>query len=433
MTTVDLAPADSLGIADAGLTAAHGGRLVREALRRGPAAELLAQARRVHVVAVGKAAVEMGAAVRSAAGTAFASGVAVPAAPAGPVAGFTVVPGDHPVPGPGSVRAGLAVQEYLRGRDFDERDLVVLAVSGGGSALVSRPSAPVGLDDLRSLTAALLRAGIDVTRINELRKAVSGIHAGALLPLAGRARLLGLVLSDNVQLGARAVASGLSYPGSVHFARAAEVLAEVAPALPPAVVDRVRAAMARRAATAQGAPAILNVEIGSPRTALDAALAAARVQGYRAFSLGDGVQGEAREVARRIGAAARRLAERTPGPVCLVGAGEVTVSVRGPGRGGRCQELAWAMLPELTGLPDASFTALATDGQDFLPGVMGARVTGESLGRAADLGLDWRALLDRNDTHDALSAIGGCLPGRATGTNVCDVYALSWGNGAVPR
>ncbi|MDI9885572.1 DUF4147 domain-containing protein [Streptomyces sp. HNM0645] len=433
MTTVDLAPADSLAIADAGLVAAHGGRLVRETLRGGPAADLLARAHRVHVVAVGKAAVEMGTAVRSAAGPAFRSGVAVPAAPAGPVAGFTVVRGDHPVPGPNSVRAGRTVEEYLSARRFDERDLVVLAVSGGGSALVSRPSSPMELEDLRLLTAALLRTGIDVTRINELRKAVSGIHAGALLPLAGRARLLGLVLSDNVQQGARAVASGLSYPGSVDFARAAEVLTEAAPLLPAPVVARIRTALTQRAATASGTPSILNLEIGSPRTALDAALAAARARGHRTFGFGDTVQGEAREVARRIGAAARRIAERTPGPVCLVGAGEVTVSVRGPGRGGRCQELAWAMLPELAGLPGASFTALATDGQDFLPGVMGARVTGESLGLAAGLGLDWRALLDRNDTHTALSAIGACLPGRPTGTNVCDIYALSWGDVAVPR
>lgn len=426
MTTVDLVRPDSLSIADEALARIQANRLVGRALEQEACRALLAQSRRVHVVAVGKAAVSMGTAVRSSAGDAFASGIAVPAAGCGPVPGFTVMPGDHPLPGESSLRAAAAVRQFLSGKDFDGDDLVVFAVSGGGSALVSEPLAPLDLGGLRLITETLLRAGIDVTRINHLRTALSGIHGGELLPLAGRARRLGLILSDNVQVGSQAVASGLVHPEPVDLARAHDVLNEAKDLLPEPVVDRIHAALAGRPATRAGDSTILNLVVGSTQSTLDRCTEAARGHGYHVVSLGPALQGEARWVAGKIGAIAREVAAVIAGPVCLLGTGEVTVSVRGSGRGGRCQELAWAMMPQITDLPGASFTAMSTDGQDFLPGVMGARVNRHSMGQAVALGYDWQAVLDRNDTHPALARLGQCLPGRPTDTNLCDIYALTW-------
>lgn len=424
MNPVQAGPADSLAVAQSALARLDTARLVSDLLSQGPGAAALQAGRRVHVVAVGKAALAMGGAIRRAAGPAFASGVAVPSAPPGrPVPGFTVLAGDHPLPGLGSRAAARLVRGYLAARPFTPDDLVVLAVSGGGSALVCEPMPPLDLAGLRRLTAALLASGIDVTRINALRMAVSSIHRGSLLPQLGRARRLGLILSDNIQAGPRAVASGLGWPQPVDRAAALAVLDEVAHLVPAGLIRAARAAVA--AAVTAADRSIRNLVVATPRTALDRCVEQARARGYRVVSLGPRLQGEARGLAREIGAAVRAAAARTPGPVCVVGTGEATVSVTGPGRGGRCQELAWAMLPEIAGMPGASFTALSTDGQDYLPGVMGARVTGESLDRAAGLGFGWRDVLDRNDTHGPLDRLGHCVAGRPTGTNVCDIYLFT--------
>src|SRR5262249_56460776 len=73
-----------------------------------------------------------------------------------------------------------------------------------------------------------------------------------------------------------------------------------------------------------------------------------------------GLQGEARDVARDLVARARRLPPRT----CLIAGGETTVTVRGRGRGGRCQEFALAAALELSADDRLVVLAAGTDGSD---------------------------------------------------------------------
>src|SRR5262249_34978849 len=102
------------------------------------------------------------------------------------------------------------------------------------------------------------------------------------------------------------------------------------------------------------------VVIGNNALVVEAAAAEARRLGYRAEVLTHGLQGEAREVARDLVARARRL----PPPTCLIAGGETTVTVRGRGRGGRCQEFALAAALELSADDHLVVLAAGTDGSD---------------------------------------------------------------------
>ena len=114
-------------------------------------------------------------------------------------------------------------------------------------------------------------------------------------------------------------------------------------------------------------------------------------------------------------------------PQVLIAVGEVTVTVRGHGKGGRCQELAAALIPEIAGLPGCAVTCAATDGRDCLEGVGGALVDGETAAVAQAMGLRVEDYLQANDTHALHRRLGTLLEMGPTGTNVCDIIVCVLG------
>jgi glycerate-2-kinase len=110
------------------------------------------------------------------------------------------------------------------------------------------------------------------------------------------------------------------------------------------------------------------------------------------------------------------------GPTCVIGVGEVSVRVRGTGRGGRCQALTWAMARELAELEGASFAAVATDGRDHVEGVAGAWCDSGTLERAKSLDLRHEVISKSCDTNRALGELDQLIAGVRTGWNLCDLY-----------
>lgn len=408
----------ALEIALAAVRSVRADLLTRRALEDSGAAAFAA-ASAIQVVAVGKAADEMFAAVHQAAGCRFAGGIVVsnrPGPAAIPGTGVRRLVGDHPFPGAGSLAAGEAVCELLTRTSFGPGDLVVFAVSGGSSALLALPRPPLDHDDLGELCRRLVLSGLDVTRINKVRAAVSLVHGGALLGRIGQAAAIGLILCDNVQVGPQGVASALTYPGFVDQREAMDVAEHML--LPAALGRRVRAAIA---GYRQVRGQIRNLVVGSTDEVLAAALARARELGYCCVSLGSRVQGDTAAAVAMFGEA---LSHRSGARACVVGTGETSVRVRGDGLGGRCQELAFSMSPVLRDRRGATFAAVATDGQDYLPTVMGAWADAETYDRLGLTAAGFEHVLARNDTHPHLARIGRCLPAEPTGTNLCDVYVL---------
>jgi len=105
----------------------------------------------------------------------------------------------------------------------------------------------------------------------------------------------------------------------------------------------------------------------------------------------------------------------------MVLAGETTVTVRGKGVGGRCQELAAALAPEIAGLAGCAVACLSTDGRDYVAGVGGAVVDSETYKRSLALGLRIEDFLAENDTFAFHQRLGTLVEMQPTGTNVCDI------------
>jgi len=111
-------------------------------------------------------------------------------------------------------------------------------------------------------------------------------------------------------------------------------------------------------------------------------------------------------------------------PACVIAGGETTVTVRGKGAGGRCQEFGLAAALALEGQDGVVALAAGTDGTDGPTDAGGAVVDGGSARRARERGLDPRASLDANDSNPVLAASGDLVVTGPTNTNLLDLYLL---------
>ena len=163
-----------------------------------------------------------------------------------------------------------------------------------------------------------------------------------------------------------------------------------------------------------------NWVIGNNALITDAAVATAGRLGYQPHLATRELQGEARVVACDLVARARRLEP----PACLIAGGETTVTVKGRGTGGRCQEFALAAALELLPTDRITILAAGTDGTDGPTDAAGAIVDAGSVGRGAAAGADARQALKDNDAYRFLVASGDLLVSGPTRTNLLDLYVV---------
>jgi len=433
-----------LPILDAALDAVAPERAVMRVLRRsgdelraGDRSYRLSDYRRVFVLAFGKAAAPMARAALSL-GLPIDDGLIITKYGHGPenpadLASLRVAEAGHPSPDANGVSATLQAAEMLRIAAAD--DLVILLVSGGGSALLTLPAPGLTLDDMQRTTDLLLACGAAIDEINAVRKHLSQVKGGQLARLAAPATVISLILSDVIGNPLDVIASGPAAPDPTTWADAWSVIEKynLAEQLPVAVRRRLRAGLAGELPDTPkpGDPVFETVQtviVGDNAIAAEAARRAAAAQGFNASILSTFVQGEAREVAQvLVGLGREVVAHQRPltPPACLILGGETTVTLRGRGKGGRNQEMALAAAIALAHAPEAApivIVALATDGTDGPTDAAGGMVDATSLQRGESAGLSARRHLDENNAYPWLKTIDDLLISGPTRTNVNDLY-----------
>ena len=403
----------------AAVAAADPARLIAPALPPRPAGRTI-------VVGAGKAAAAMARAVEAEWPRGLEGLVITRYGHGLPTRTIEVVEAGHPLPDAAGMRAAERIAALLSELRAD--DLVLCLLSGGGSALLALPPAGIGLDDLQSVTGALLQCGARIDEINCVRRHLSQLQGGRLALRCGHAQVVTLLISDVPGDEPGTIASG---PTSVDQSTCADAL-EVLDRYGIPTPQRVRRFLqsGHDDSVKPGDPRLSRVVqriIASPRMALEAAARRARAEGIATRVLGDSVQGEAREVGRAHAEMARRIAagsEPMPRPCVLLSGGETTVTVRHPGRGGRNTEFLLGALLALEGLAGVYALAADTDGIDGTEDNAGAQLAPDSLARARALGLDPRAALQGNDAYTFFEALGDLLVTGPTRTNVNDFRAL---------
>lgn len=340
-----------------------------------------------------------------------------------------MVEAGHPVPdesGEAAAREILALASSL-----SEDDLLLVLVSGGGSALLSLPAGGIAMADLKALTRELLASGAPIQEMNCVRKHLSAIQGGRLAA-ATRARVLALVISDVTGDDPTHVASGPTAPDPSSFADAREILERFGVRAPDSIARHLEMGVAgiREETPKPGHAAFARVEnrvIATAQASLTSAAAFMQACGIAPLIVGDSVTGEAHEVAKVFAALARQLrrhAQPLAPPVAIISGGETTVTLRGKGRGGRCSEFLLSLGIELDGLDDTWALAADTDGIDGSEDNAGALLAPDSIARALSLGLRPRRMLAGNDSHGFFAALGDLVVTGPTRTNVNDYRAI---------
>jgi glycerate 2-kinase len=343
-----------------------------------------------------------------------------------PTRRIRVIEAGHPMPDEAGLRA--AGETLALAGEAGSDDLLLVLLSGGGSANWIAPVEGVSFMQKQQLTRALLRSGAPIGKINTVRKHLSRIKGGRLARAGQKAEIVTLAISDVPHDDPSAIASGPTVPDPTTLADARAIIAKYRLEVDPAIARALDDPGNESCKPDDPAFARATYEmIARPRASLDAAIARAKQAGYEVIDLGADLEGEAREVAAdhaRLALDARAKGQR----VAILSGGELTVTVTGNGRGGPNQEYALALADLLKDIPDIAALAGDTDGADGGAGhatdPAGALIDAKTFAAMRAQGLDANATLANNDATTFFAATGDLLQTGPTMTNVNDVRVI---------
>jgi glycerate-2-kinase len=405
---------DAKAILSAGIAAIDTDAAIRRLVRRGDAQNIvidgetyeLASNGRVFVVAIGKCANDAATALESVLGDQIHSGFSIDIE----TAGFKTIAsrkGGHPFPNAENVRATEEVITLLDSATKD--DLVIAVISGGGSSLLCSPF-ETDCDRIAALTSALMARGATIAEINTVRKHTSKVQGGRLAQIAHPAKVVGLVFSDVPGDDVALIASG---PLSLDTTTNADA---------QAVIERYGLAAEfgdmRFSETPKEPELFARVTVRiavSNKRALDAMRTKAEELGYSARIESYAYQGDARETGTAFA-----LRHEPPRSAVLFG-GEMTVTVRGDGKGGRNQEAALAACQSLS--PGRLVAFLASDGRDNTDAA-GAFADIDLVRTYQGLAINPDEYLAQSDVYGFFAKTGGHIHTGPTGSNVSDLALI---------
>jgi glycerate-2-kinase len=338
-------------------------------------------------------------------------------------------PASHPIPSEDGVR-GVKNMLRLVGQPSEE-DLVICLISGGGSALMPLPSTRILLSDKQNTTNLLLKSGAKIDEINAVRKHLSDLKGGRLAEELYPATVLSLIISDVVGDKLDSIASGPTVPDDTTYADTFTILQErrLWRSVPSSVRKRIqRGKEGKLPETPKRGSRIFkrvhNVLVGTNKESCQAAAKVLEKRGYHSLILSTRLQGEAREVGKKLAGICISIRENqlpVAPPAAVVAGGETTVTVRGKGRGGRNQELVLSAASSIRGIPGILVASIGTDGVDGPTDAAGAVVDGTTVERGFKKGMDTDTFLRENDSYSLFNKLDDLIVTGPTGTNVNDI------------
>jgi glycerate-2-kinase len=396
------------------INAAHPGKLVAESL----SSLKLEKHSKIYVAGFGKACGAMVAAVEK---KLDVSGgvIIVPKGMKVRTEKIEVVEGGHPFPDEQSVGGANEILELIKNCERDA--LILILISGGGSALFAKPADGVTLEDKNKITKSLLKSGCSIRELNIVRKHISAVKGGQLAKACHPRKAVSLILSDVVGDDLGVIASGPTVPDETTFSDAEGILKKYnlwahAPQSIRRRVDLGSRGMIEE--TPKKEFSTRNIIVGNNLSALSAAKKAAKKMGLNAVILSHSLEGEARNVGGLLANAGKSAFFMKP--TVILSGGETTVTVRGNGKGGRNQELVLGASLYLQG-EDVVVASIGTDGIDGPTDAAGAIADGATVKRAQNKKMAPMGYLAENNSYPFFKKLGDLLFTGPTGTNVMDV------------
>lgn len=360
----------------------------------------LADYEHIYVVGFGKASCKAALSLEKILGDYINSGIAIGLTPVA-CERIQTFGGTHPLPTVENVQLSEKIMELSK--NATEKDLVIVIVSGGGSALLCWP-----MDECRQaekLYTEFLPTGGNILELNTVRKHISQLKGGGLAKLLYPAQVIGLVFSDVPGDHFPEIASGPTYKDTTTIADA------------QAILDKYKLTGYNLSETPKEDKyfeRVINIPLVSNQHVLDAIKAHADTLGLHTVVVSNELYDDPLKAISTLQEKAK------PGTVVLAaGEPKVVVTVTN-GTGGRCQRVGLVALPLLQ--PDDTFAAIASDGLDNGPGagIIEDYTDAQSMNTK---NIDYGKHLANFDSHGFYEQLGNCLLDTGpTEANVSDFF-----------
>ncbi|MFC1775526.1 glycerate kinase [Patescibacteria group bacterium] len=365
---------------------------------------------RIFFVGIGKCALDAAQSVEDILGDRITEGVVIDVRSGAPLKHLKVYQGSHPLPSEKNVEAAKNIVEMLS--DTTEKDLVLVVISGGGSALLCLPN-ELRCEELAKITDALMKKGAAINEINTVRKHTSKIQGGQLAEIAYPATVASLIFSDVPGDYLSVIASGPTVLDSTTKEDAQKIVSKYNLWEDTGVGDHELLETPKEGKYFEK---VENILLVTNKVALDAMKEKANEIGYNAEIMDSQFEGEAADLGKQL--ATDGYGKNS----CVLYAGETTITfAKGKpyGAGGRNQEVALAALNHMK--EDEVVVAAASDGWDNSD-MAGAVADKELYEKSKRLGVDIDAALETHSTYDFYKRLGGYIDTGKTGVNVSDFY-----------
>ena len=385
---------------------------------------------KIYVLGLGKASCSMAKAIEEILGDLIEDGVVVTKYGYSiPLEKIRVIEAGHPIPDVNSLKAGYEAFKLFK--RIGENDLLIVLISGGGSALLVYPVDNISLEDLIKTNDLLIKSGANIHEINIVRKHISRIKGGGIVKQC-KGKILSLIVSDVVGDRVEDIASGPTSADTSSFIDAYKILKNYGlwDKLPMSIRKYINKGLSKEAEeTLKELPnRVYNVIIASNEIACKTIYKEALRRGYRAYILTTTLEGEAKDTALAIGSIVQeiyRFNRPFKKPVILIAGGETTVTIHGKhGMGGPNQEFALSITRKIAGLRGTAVLAVDTDGTDGPTDAAGGLVDSYSLDKLNNAGIDIGTVLNKHDTYNALKKINSLVLTGPTMTNVNSLFII---------
>ena len=335
----------------------------------------------------------------------------------------------HPIPTQKSVEAGDKVINYIS--SSSDKDLVIFLISGGASALLSKPPSSIALKDKITLTDLLLKSGASINEMNTVRKHMSDIKGGRLTKFAEPSPCYSLIISDVINDDISSIASGPTTHDKTTYKDAENILNSynLLDKTPLSIVDHINNGISGK--IEESPKDIINCEnkiISSNRLYREQLASFAKKHGYHPVLIQRDIIGEAKEEAFfLIDQINKHIDNMCDKPLAIISGGETVVNMQGSGKGGRNQELALSFLAnnkKINTQREWLLLSVGTDGIDGPTDAAGGIIDNTSVKYMMESNNNINDFLSNNDSYNYLKEINSLFITGPSGTNVADVQLI---------
>ena len=318
-------------------------------------------------------------------------------------------PGTHPVISQQNVDFTMDAIGKLS--NLTEKDLVIVVVCGGGSAMFEHPHS-ISLDQKIAVEKALLKSGADITEMNIVRQHLSDVKGGGLAQILYPAHVATIIYSDVIGNDIRYIASGPTVKNDTTIDDAVNIINKYNLS---EQINLPRESFIDNPHDDKYFANVTNTIVLSNTTVLDALEEKAKELNINCTRYSDKINGTVKDVAQE-------LISKLELSGILIAAGETTVEVKGNGKGGRNQETCLEALKIID--ENTLFSSIGTDGWDFTEAA-GAIADNIAKQKAAEQNLNLDEYLENNDSFTFFEKVGSQVITGRLSSNVAD-FMIVW-------